>query len=181
VTIQSEPLMSRRFSGFKWLFVGRVTFRTMESTVIPMNIRRAFLALFALPALAGTAIAATGAATMAPAEAAKLVAEGKAVLVDCREPAEWQSSGVAAPAVLLPKSDFDGDRKQWKEFLARNGGKQILVYCRSGNRSGTVANALAKEGVPAANVGGLKDWTAAGLPTRPVDAPKPDAKPPVQK
>lgn len=105
---------------------------------------------------------------IAPKDAAKLVAEGKAVLVDCREPAEWEASGVAAPAVLLPKSDFDGDQKQWKEFLAQNAGKQILVYCRSGGRSGTVASALAQKGVNAANVGGLKDWTDAGLPTRPV-------------
>lgn len=105
---------------------------------------------------------------VAPKDAAKLVAEGKAVLVDCREPAEWEASGVAAPAVLLPKSDFDGDQKQWKEFLAKNSGKQILVYCRSGARSGAVASALAQKGVTAANVGGIKDWTDAGLPTRPI-------------
>jgi rhodanese-related sulfurtransferase len=57
---------------------------------------------------------------VAPADAAKLVAEGKAVLVDCREPAEWTATGVAAPAVLLPKSDFDGEQKEWKDFLAKN-------------------------------------------------------------
>ena len=42
-------------------------------------------------------------ARIAPAEAAKLVAAGKAVLVDVREPNEWLDTGVAAPAVLLPK------------------------------------------------------------------------------
>lgn len=109
-------------------------------------------------------------------EAAKLVDSGKAVLVDCREPAEWADSGVAKPAVLLPKSDFDGDQKQWKEFLAANQGKQVLVYCRSGGRAGTIAAALNKQGVQAANVGGLKDWTAAGLPTR-----KPEAAQPAKK
>src|SRR5437868_14847799 len=118
--------------------------------------------------------------TIAPTEAAKLVAEGKAVLVDCREPAEWAESGVAAPAVLLPKSDFDGEQKQWKEFLAKNRGKQILLYCRSGSRSKAVAAALEEKGVSAANVGGLRDWTKAGLPTRPADTPpvtpKADAK-----
>jgi rhodanese-related sulfurtransferase len=51
---------------------------------------------------------------IAAKDAAKLVAEGKAVLVDCREPAEWKDGGVAAPAALLPKSDFDGEQKQWK-------------------------------------------------------------------
>jgi rhodanese-related sulfurtransferase len=112
---------------------------------------------------------------VAPAEAAKLVADGKAVLVDCREPSEWAETGVAQPAVLLPKSDFDGDQKQWKEFLAKVGDKQVLVYCRSGRRSGTVAAALAEKGLKTANVGGLKDWTDAGLPTRKVEG-KTEAK-----
>ncbi|MEY4938533.1 MAG: inner membrane protein YgaP [Verrucomicrobiota bacterium] len=103
-------------------------------------------------------------------EASRLVAEGKAVLVDVREPAEWAEGGVAKPAVLLPKSDFDGDQKQWKQFLATNGDKQVILYCRSGARSGSVAAALAEKGVKVANAGGLKDWTKAGLPVRKVDA-----------
>jgi len=103
-------------------------------------------------------------------EAAKRVQEGKAVLVDVREPAEWAQSGVAAPAVLLPKSDFDGEQKLWKAFLAQNRGKQVITYCRSGGRANAVAEALEKEGVPAANLGSLKDWTNAGLPTRKVEA-----------
>jgi len=103
---------------------------------------------------------------LAPAEAAKLVAAGKAVLVDIREPAEWAEAGVAAPAVLLPKSDFDGDKKQWKDFLAKVGDKQIILYCRSGRRAETVGRALAAEGRSVTNAGGLKDWVAAGLPTR---------------
>jgi rhodanese-related sulfurtransferase len=129
-----------------------------------------------LTALASLTIAAAAFAAdvknVKPADAAKLVAEGKAVLVDVREPAEWADTGVAAPAVLLPKSDFDGDQTLWKDFLAKNGDKQVLVYCRTGNRSGTVAAELGKKGVKAANVGGLKDWTAAGLPTRKVEAKK---------
>lgn len=102
-------------------------------------------------------------------EAAKLVAEGKATLVDIREASEWKETGVAAPAVLLPKSDFDGDQKQWKEFLAQNGDKQVLLYCRSGRRADVVGAALQEKGVKVANVGGLKDWTDAGLPTRKVE------------
>jgi rhodanese-related sulfurtransferase len=105
-------------------------------------------------------------AKVAPAEAAQRVAAGKAVLVDIREPAEWAEAGVAAPAVLLPKSDFDGDKKQWKEFLATVGDKQIILYCRSGRRAEAVGQALTAEGRPVANAGGLKDWIAAGLPTR---------------
>lgn len=102
-----------------------------------------------------------------PAEAAKLVANGKAVLIDVREPAEWLESGVAAPAVLLPKSEFDHGRLgEWKDFLAHVGDKQIVIYCRSGKRSAVVAKALEKEGHKVANAGGFAEWKAAGLPTK---------------
>ena len=112
-------------------------------------------------------------ASIAPAEAAKLVAEGKAVLVDVREPSEWAESGVAAPAALLAKSEFDaGLIGEWKDFLAKNGDKQIITYCRSGKRSGTVAAALAAKGHKVANAGGFKDWQAEGLPTRPAGSEK---------
>mgnify|MGYP000951474985 CR=1 FL=1 len=40
--------------------------------------------------------------TIKPADAARLVAEGKAVLVDIREPAEWLDTGVATPATEKP-------------------------------------------------------------------------------
>lgn len=106
-------------------------------------------------------------AAITPAEAAKLVADGKAVLVDVREPSEWAETGVAAPAALLAKSEFDaGLIGEWKDFLAKTGDKQIILYCRSGKRSGAVAAALAAKGHQVANAGGFKDWQAAGLSVR---------------
>ena len=128
----------------------------------------------ALLATVASAIAAD-APKIAPKEAAKLVADGKAVLVDCREASEWADTGVVAAATLLPKSDFDGDKKQWAEFLAKNQGKQVILYCRGGGRAGAVAAALNAQGVSAANAGGFKDWENAGLPTRKVEAAKPAA------
>lgn len=107
-----------------------------------------------------------------PAAAAKLVAEGKAVLVDCREPAEWADTGVVEGAALLAKSDFDGAQTDWKAFLEKNAGKAIIIYCRSGGRAGTVAAALAEKGVKTANAGGFKAWAAAGQPTRKVEPKK---------
>jgi rhodanese-related sulfurtransferase len=132
-----------------------------------MNLTRTLVSFLSTAAVA----LAAQAPKIAAVDAAKLVAEGKAVLVDCREPAEWTASGVAAPAVLLPKSDFDGDQKQWKDFLAKNKDKQIILYCGGGGRAGTIANALADQGMSAANAGGLRDWTAAGLPKRAADSP----------
>ena len=119
-----------------------------------------------------TLLFAAEAAKLTPAEAAKRVAAGTAVLVDCREPSEWADTGVATPAVLLAKSDFDGAQKDWKPFLAKNAGKEIILYCRSGGRSAEVAAALAEKGVKAANIGGIRDWTKAGLPTRKVEPAK---------
>lgn len=105
---------------------------------------------------------------ISPSDAAKRVAEGKAVLVDVREPKEWEETGVAEPAKLLPKSDFDGEQKDWKTFLENVGDKEVVLYCRSGKRAGTIAEALANKGLTVSNAGGFKDWAEAGLPTRTV-------------
>lgn len=120
-----------------------------------------------------TAVSAAEVAKITPQDAAALVAANKAVLVDIREPAEWAETGVVASAVLLPKSDFDGTQKLWKEFLAQTGDKEIILYCRSGHRAGVVGAALLEKGCKVANAGGFKDWKAAGLPTRQVAPAKP--------
>ena len=108
--------------------------------------------------------------TIDSAEAAKRVAGGQAVLVDVREPGEWASTGVAAPAVLLSLSDLQGSRAHWKLFLEENRGKELILYCRSGNRSGIAARILTKEGWSTVNAGAFNDWSAAGLPVRQVGA-----------
>jgi rhodanese-related sulfurtransferase len=100
-----------------------------------------------------------------PAEAAQLVADGKAVLVDVREPDEW-ADGVATPAELLALSDLTGPRQTWKPFLEKNCAKELILYCRSGGRSGRAAQLLAAEGFHTANAGGFSDWARAGLPVR---------------
>lgn len=123
------------------------------------------LGLFAINAAAAKVPAVT------PAEAAALVANGKAVLVDVREPSEWARTGVAAPALLLSTSDFRGPRKGWKPFLDSVGDRQVILYCLSGSRSRMVAAALEKEGVNVANLGRFASWKAAGLPTRSSNQP----------
>ena len=100
---------------------------------------------------------------VAPAEAAQLVREKKAVLVDMREPAEW-AGGVAQKAVLLPLSDLRGARRQWQPFLEQVGGREIILYCHSGSRCGLAARVLGAEGYPVASAGTLSAWHRAGLP-----------------
>ncbi|MBP6506716.1 MAG: rhodanese-like domain-containing protein [Opitutaceae bacterium] len=107
---------------------------------------------------------------MEPAEAARRVAAGTAVLIDVREPVEWTQTGVAVPAHLLPLSDLRGARTRWMTFLTANQGKELIVYCRSGHRSGIAAGILTKEGWSVANAGAFKHWAAAGLPVRQVPA-----------
>ena len=88
---------------------------------------------------------------------------GAAVLVDIREPAEW-TTGVARQAALLPYSDLRGARAQWRAFLAQQPGKQLLLYCHSGSRSGLAAAQLRAEGFDCVNTGSLRDWDRAGWP-----------------
>ena len=106
-----------------------------------------------------------GGPRIAPADAAEQVRAGTAVLVDVREPEEWRS-GSAAPAALLSLSDLQGNRGDWKPFLAANKDKLIILYCASGMRSGTAAGILKKEGFRVANLGGFRRWAEAGLPVK---------------
>jgi rhodanese-related sulfurtransferase len=103
--------------------------------------------------------------TMSPKEASAAVEIGTAVLVDVREPAEW-NTGVARAAVLLPLSDLRGQRERWTPFLNKNRGKRILLYCQSGTRSGIAASILITEGFDTDNIGTFSSWQESGLPVR---------------
>ena len=99
-----------------------------------------------------------------PLEAAKAaIKSGAAVLVDIREPEEWRR-GTARHAALLPYSDLRGARTQWRAYLEKHKGKQLLLYCHSGRRSGLAAAQLCREGFDAVNTGSLRDWDRAGWP-----------------
>lgn len=102
---------------------------------------------------------------MKPAEAARLIESGEAVLIDVREPGEW-SGGVAGPALLLSLGDLRGSRTRWKAVLETHRGKTLLLYCASGMRSGMAARQLRAEGHQAQNLGGFSRWARSGLPTR---------------
>ncbi len=103
--------------------------------------------------------------SVSPAEAEARVKAGTAVLIDVREPDEW-AGGVAAPARLCSFSDLRGDRGPWKAVLEESRGKEIIVYCASGARSGLAAGLLRRKGFEVVNAGGFGGWRAAGLPVR---------------
>lgn len=82
--------------------------------------------------------------------------EPGAVLIDVREDDEW-AQGHAPDAVHVPMSRIS------LEDIPE--GRPVYCICRSGNRSGRVAEALLHAGVEARNVaGGMIAWEAAGLP-----------------
>lgn len=88
-----------------------------------------------------------------------LHAAGSVVLLDVREPQEWDA-GHVPDALHVPLGDLDPTRI----------GGEVLVLCRSGNRSGRATALLIQAGVPARNVeGGMQSWAEAGLPVRAAD------------
>jgi len=90
-------------------------------------------------------------------EAARRVDEG-AVLLDVREPDEW-NAGHAPDAVHVPLAalaasvdELDKDRP-------------IVAVCRVGGRSERAASVLLQRGYDAVNLaGGMQAWQAAGMP-----------------
>jgi len=99
-----------------------------------------------------------------PLEAQGLLRNDFAVLVDVREQEEI-NEGMASGASWMAKSKLDSDPKALDAWLATiPKDKNIILYCRSGNRSGIVAKQIAAKGRKASNMGGFKDWVDAGLP-----------------
>jgi rhodanese-related sulfurtransferase len=84
--------------------------------------------------------------------------ESGAVLLDVREPVEWHT-GHAAGAAWIPMGEIQARQAELPTD------RPVVVICRSGNRSGTVTQALVQAGYDASNIaGGMQAWAAAGFP-----------------
>ncbi|ABA21414.1 Rhodanese-like protein [Trichormus variabilis ATCC 29413] len=88
------------------------------------------------------------------------IEENTVLLIDVREAAEYAAEHIP-DAKLLPLSNFTADQVTPQC-------ENIVLYCRSGNRSHQAVQKLIDAGV--SNVyqlqGGLPTWKAAGLPTK---------------
>jgi DMSO/TMAO reductase YedYZ molybdopterin-dependent catalytic subunit/rhodanese-related sulfurtransferase/glyoxylase-like metal-dependent hydrolase (beta-lactamase superfamily II) len=92
------------------------------------------------------------------ARAAKALLDAGALLLDVREPDEFQAEH-APDAVLMPMSQV----RAGSDRLPKD--RRIVVVCRSGGRSGAVTASLRSWGFDAVNLaGGMCAWDAAGLP-----------------
>ena len=90
-----------------------------------------------------------------PSEARRMVGDG-AVLLDVREPYEWEA-GHAPEAVHVPMGSLTLEDV--------GSGRAVVAVCRSGSRSDRVAQALQAAGVEAVNLaGGMEVWAEQGLP-----------------
>lgn len=107
---------------------------------------------------------------ISPAEANKLVEEGKAVLIDVREKSEVQASGLAKPAIWLPLSEIKNESDHYKNTLkALDKEKVVIFYCASGGRASAMEKKFAEMSYKTKNAGGFSEWTAAKLPVRSFD------------
>ncbi len=84
------------------------------------------------------------------------------ILLDVRTPEELLETGKIESAISI---DYNGADFQQK-IAALNKEKPIMVYCKSGGRSGKTAVILKKEGFKEIYDldGGIQAWKAANLP-----------------
>jgi len=102
--------------------------------------------------------------TMTPGEVDALIAsDTTVVLLDVRTPAEWNGTlGHMKDALLIPLPELE----QRVSELEQHRGRTIVVYCRTGNRSGKAASILNEKGFKAYNmVGGMVRWNAEHRPS----------------
>ncbi len=121
----------------------------------------AFVSLLALVFFNELKIASQKFASLTPAGAVQLMNSEDVVVLDVREPAETVG-GKIAKAIQIP---FSGLSKRLGE-LEKHKDKTLLVYCKTGARSGMACKELSKNGfdkVVSLN-GGLAAWQDAHLP-----------------
>ena len=99
----------------------------------------------------------------APDRVKELLDGGEIELLDVRTDHEWESGHIPG-ARHVELNDLTAEAE-------RLGSEQkIVVYCRTGNRSGMAAEALRSDGFDAvAMEGGITAWKGAGQPMDPED------------
>jgi rhodanese-related sulfurtransferase len=100
---------------------------------------------------------------MTPQEAHSIIqSDSSVVLLDVRTEAEFRGPlGRLRGAILLPVQELERRVEELDPFHERT----IIVYCRTGTRSGFATTILRKRGFTAWNLaGGMVRWNAEGLP-----------------
>jgi len=103
--------------------------------------------------------------SVTPQEAAAQLASGSAVLLDVREPVEWEqyiAGSVQVPRGLL---EFQADPTSPRHNPVLDPDRRVIVFCRSGVRAALAGATLKDLGfADVANMtGGFAAWRDAGL------------------
>ncbi|MDE2465951.1 MAG: rhodanese-like domain-containing protein [Alphaproteobacteria bacterium] len=99
-----------------------------------------------------------------PSEVARMLAERSVLLVDVREPGEFEAEHIQG-ALLFPLSSFD------PKSLPNPVDLTVVFQCGSGVRSAKAVHACADAGLPFTHhlKGGIQAWKSAGFPTVSLD------------
>jgi rhodanese-related sulfurtransferase len=95
-------------------------------------------------------------------ETKKLLKNKEAILIDIREDIEIQIEGQAKDSIHIPFSLFHDPQNLDSILLQLDKNKTLILYCKSGQRSAALAEFFKSIGYKAENMGGLRDWIAAG-------------------
>lgn len=103
---------------------------------------------------------------VSPQQAAAEAAAG-AVVLDVREPVEWEHHVEGALQVPRGVLEFVADPASPRHDAHLDPAGRVIVYCRSGHRAALACVTLKQLGfAKVANLdGGFAAWQAAGLPT----------------
>lgn len=118
----------------------------------------------AAPTAAPVASAPAGQVAALPAEVsvddALALRESGAFILDVRQPEEWDAVHIP-DATLIPLGELASRVSEVPSD------QQVVVVCRSGNRSAQARDILLGAGFPSVTsmAGGMNDWAAAGYPT----------------
>ena len=102
-----------------------------------------------------------------PEAVSKELAAGDAILVDIREPVEWERHIPGALQVPRGLLEFVADPASPRYNADLQPTRRVIVYCASGARAALATLTLQNMGYDnVANMdGGIKAWIAADLPT----------------
>ena len=99
------------------------------------------------------------------ADAARLIADGKALVVDVRDAPELAAAGKVKGAVHVSRGmlEFRADPESPYHDPAFDRDRTVLLYCASGGRSALAGQALQELGYrDVRNLGAFKEWVEAG-------------------
>ena len=98
-------------------------------------------------------------------DAATMIAEGKALVIDVRDATEIQNSGKIKGAIHVSRGmlEFRADPESPYYDQAFDRDRTVILYCASGGRSALAGKTLQELGYrDVRNLGGFKEWADGG-------------------